>query len=159
MISLSNYKRAIMTINLFQTPEYRKLMEEHIEQTISYLFNKNQEFALACEIKYVNFNPELPSSIEKSFNETVLFIVSHYTYETAKLEAGYFSFEAGFGSENFGSTVTVPLLAIKQIFVGDNPIVFNLAKPIDKEKGSKKSSMDALLNNPENKKLLKKKKP
>ncbi|OQX76249.1 MAG: hypothetical protein B6D54_04280 [Epsilonproteobacteria bacterium 4484_65] len=147
-----------MTINLFQTPEYRTLMEEHIEKTIGYLFNKNQEFSLACEIKYINFNPELPSNIKEAFNETVLFVLSGYTYETAKLDTGYFSFEAGFGSENFGSTVTVPLLAIKQLFVGDNPIVLNLAQPMDKEKVSKKSSMEALLGNPENKKLLKKKK-
>jgi hypothetical protein len=60
--------------------------------------------------------------------------------------------------------VSVPLLAIKQIFVGDNPIVINLANPViegDKKKegsASKKSSMEALLNNPENKKLLKNKK-
>jgi len=150
-----------MTINLFQTPEYKKLMEEHIEKTIGYLFNKNKEFALACEIKHVNFSPELPSEIKETFNETVLFVLSGYTYETAKLEEGYFSFEAGFGADNFGSTVTVPLLAIKQVFVGDHPIVLNLAEHISKEeisKVSKKSSMEALLNNPENKKLLKKKK-
>jgi len=151
-----------MTINLFQTPEYKNLMEEHIEKTISYLFSKDQEFALACEIKYVNFTPELPSDIKNSFNETVLFVLSGYTYETAKLENGYFYFEAGFGSENFGSTVSVPLLAIKQVFVGDHPIVLNLAKYVNKEEVSdvsKKSSMEALLNNPENKKLIKKKSP
>jgi len=147
-----------MTINLFQTPEYRELMEEHIEKIIGYLFNKDQEFALACEIKHVHFNPELPSGIKETFNDTVLFVLSGYTYETAKLETGYFSFEAGFGSENFGSTVTLPLLAVKQIFVGDHPIVFNLAHPVDQEKVAKKSSMEALLNNPQNKKLLKKKK-
>jgi len=147
-----------MTINLFQTPEYRTLMEEHMEKTIGYLFQKDQEFALACEIKYVQFDPELPSNIKESFNETVLFIISGYAYESAKLEEGYFSFEAGFGSENFGSVVTMPLLAIKQVFVGDNPIVFNLAHPFEKKKASTKNSMEALLNNPENKKLLKKKK-
>ena len=149
-----------MTVNLFQTPEYRTLIEEHIVKTIGYLFSKDQEFALACEIKYVNFNPELPSSIKETFNETVLFILSGYTYETAKLEEGYFSFEAGFGSENFGSTVTVPLLAIKQIFVGDHPLVINLANPLIPKTIQKasKNSMEALLNNPENKKLLKKKK-
>jgi len=150
-----------MTINLFQTSEYKKLMEEHIEKTIGYLFNKNQEFSLACEIKHVSFTPELPSEIKETFNETVLFVLSGYTYETAKLEEGYFYFEAGFGADNFGSTVTVPLLAIKQVFVGDHPIVLNLAEHINKEevsKVSKKSSMEALLNNPENKKLLKKKK-
>ncbi len=149
-----------MTINLFQTPEYKELMEEHIEKSIGYLFNKNQEFALACEIKHVTFNPELPSDIKNTFNETVLFVLSGYTYETAKLENGYFYFEAGFGSENFGSTVSVPLLAIKQVFVGDHPIVLNLAKYVTREEVSdvsKKSSMEALLNNPKNKKLIKKK--
>ena len=147
-----------MTINLFQTPEYKKLMEEHIEKTIGYLFNKNQEFALACEIKYVSFTPELPSEIKETFNETVLFVLSGYTYETAKLEEGYFYFEAGFGADNFGSTVAVPILAIKQVFVGDHPIVLNLAEPVKEEEVSKQNSMEALLNNPENKKLLKKKK-
>jgi len=148
-----------MTINLFQTAEYKKLMEEHIEQTIGYLFNKNQEFALACEIKHVSFSPELPSDIKETFNETVMFVLSGYTYETAKLEEGYFYFEAGFGADNFGSTVAVPLLAIKQLFVGDHPIVLNLAEPEKEKEVSKKNSMEALMNNPENKKLLKKKKP
>jgi len=147
-----------MTINLFQTPQYRELIQEHIEKTIEYLFTKNQEFALACEIQYVDFSPALPSSIQETFQESVLFILSGYTFESAKLEEGHFSFEAGFGDENFGSTVTVPLLAIKQVFVGDHPIVFNLAQPIVKQKAEQKSSMEALLNNPENKKLLKKKK-
>jgi hypothetical protein len=147
-----------MTINLFQTPEYKTLMQDHIEKTISYLFSKNQEFALACEIKYVSFTPELPADIKDTFKETVLFVLSGYTYESAKLEEGYFYFEAGFGNNNFGSTVTVPILAIKQLFVGDHPIVLNLAEPISNKKVSNKNSMEALLNNPENKKLLKKKK-
>ena len=152
-----------MTINLFQTAEYKSLMKEHIIKTISYLFEKDQEFAIACEVKHVTFTPELPQELMSSFNESVLFVLSGYTYESSKLEPDYFSFEAGFGDENFGSTVTVPLLAIKQLFVGDHPIVLNLAQPDEKKKAStgdsKKSSMEALLNNPENKKLLKKKKP
>ena len=153
-----------MTINLFQTPEYRQLMETYMSQTISYLFEKNQEFSIVCEVKYTSFNPELPQSLKETFNETVMFIISGYTFESSNLEDACFYFEAGFGEENFGSTVTVPLLAITQIFVGDNPIVINHAKPIStpteqKEgQGSTKSSMEALLNNPENKKLLKKRK-
>jgi len=157
-----------MTINLFQTPEYRALIKTHIAETISYLFNKDQQFGLVCEVKSIAFNPELPLDIKNTFQENVLFIMSGYTLESAQLEDAYFSFEAGFGSDNFGSTVMVPLLAIKQILVGDNPIVINLANPViekskkekesDLKKASSKSSMEALLNNPENKKLLKKKK-
>ena len=152
-----------MTINLLQTPEYRTLIQSHIFETIKFLLNKDQEFALACEMKYVTFTPELPGDIKDSFDDTVLFILSGFTFESAQLNEEYFSFEAGFGSENFGSTVSLPLLAIKQLFLGDNPIVINLANPViesEKKKeasASKKSSMEALLKNPENKKLLKKK--
>jgi hypothetical protein len=151
-----------MTINLLQTPEYRTLIQTHIFETIKYLFNKNKEFALACEVKYITFTPELPADIKNSFDDTVLFILSGFTFESAQLHEESFSFEAGFGSENFGSTVSLPLLAIKQIFVGENPIVINHANPVieseKKENASKKSSMEALLKNPENKKLLKNKK-
>ncbi len=148
-----------MTINLFQTPQYKTLIQEHIVKTITYLFEKNQEFAVACEVKHIAFNPPLPKSILDTFEETVLFILHGYTFESATIDEEYFSFEAGFGEENFGSTVQVPLLCIKQVFVGDHPIVFNLAKYEGEKKSStSKSSMEALLNNPENQKLLKKKK-
>ena len=150
-----------MTINLFQTLEYKKIIQTHIFQTIEYIFSKNQEFSIACEVAHITFSPELPKDIKASFDEKVLFILSGYTFESATIDEEYFSFEAGFGSDNFGATVTVPLLAIKQLFVGDHPIVFNLANyeiEKDKKSTSSKSSMEALLNNPENKKLLKKKK-
>lgn len=150
-----------MTINLLQTDEYKALMQTHIYQTINYLFTKNQEFAVACEVKHIHFNPELPKEIQESFDDKVLFILNGYTLESATLNEDYFTFEAGFGSDNFGSTVTVPLLAIKQIYLGENPIVLNLVsyeKEKEKKVTSSKSSMEALLNNPENKKLLQKKK-
>lgn len=134
-----------MTINLFQTPEYRTLIQTHIFQTIDYLFQKNQEFALACEVKYITFNPELPSEIKESFEDTVLFILSGYTFESAQLEKNHFLFEAGFGSENFGSTVSVPLLAVKQIFVGDNPIVINLASPVIKVKKKRRKYIQKII--------------
>jgi len=147
-----------MIINLFQTAKYKALMSEHIFKTIGYLFEKNQEFAIACQIKHVTFQPELPTTIQEGFEETVLFILSGYTFESAHLEKDFFSFEAGFGEDNFGSTVTVPLLAIKQLFVGDNPIVLNLAEYVAEKKPTEKNSMESLLKNPENKKLLKKRK-
>ncbi len=149
-----------MTINLLQTPEYKQLMQSHIQKTIEYLFSKNQEFAIACEIKDITFNPELPQEIQQSFQETVLFILAGYTFESATVDEEYFRFEAGFGAENFGSSVTVPLLSIKQVLLGEHPILFNLSKyeKAKKRQASTKKSMEALLNNPENKKLLKKKK-
>ena len=147
-----------MTINLFQTPEYKEIIQTQLFQTIEYLFGKNQEFAIACEVTHITFTPELPKEIMESFDDKVLFILSGYTFESATIDQAYCTFEAGFGSDNFGATVAVPLLAIKQLFVGDNPIVFNLANHEEQKKTPSKSSMEALLSNPENKKLLKKKK-
>ncbi len=147
-----------MTSKLYQTPEYRSLMKEHIEKTVEYLFVNEQEFAIACELKYVKFEPELPSSIKDTFSDTILFVLSGYSFESSKLEGEYFIFEAGFGNENFGASVFVPLLAIRQLLVGDYPIVMNLSHPVAKKVTSTKNSMEALLNNPENKKLLNKKK-
>lgn len=153
-----------MQTDLFQTPAYRELISSHLEKTILFLFESDQEFALACETEFLLFEPELPQEITDSFGESVLFILTGYTYETAKLDEEYFSFEAGFGEENFGSLVTLPLLAIKQIFVGEYPITINISEPADSNEGGKHSeidsskSMEALLSNPENKKLLEKKK-
>lgn len=150
-----------MTINLFQTPEYKAIISEHISKSIAYMFERQQEFAIACEIKHLTFSPELPEAITETFDETVLFILSGYTFESAVLENEYFSFEAGFGEDNFGSTVSVPLLAIKQMSVGDYPMVINLAEHTEKknmEEKAKNNSMKSLLNNPENKKLLKRRK-
>lgn len=151
-----------MTINLFQTPEFRAMMQEYLSDTIGYLFEKDQEFAIACQTKHIDFSPPLPEHIKSTFKETVLFVLSGYTYQSAKLDEDFFTFEAGFGMENFGSTVTIPLLAIKQVFVGETPVLLNHANPPYKfeetPKASRKNSMEALLNNPKNKKLLKKQK-
>ena len=89
-----------MTINLLQTQEYKAMMSEHIFKTIQYLFEKNQEFAIACEIKHITFTPELPDSILESFDETVLFILSGYTFESATLEEEYKAFYNAIETKN-----------------------------------------------------------
>ena len=147
-----------MNLTIFQNPHYVSIMEKHFQETIKFLFEENQHFAIACEVEYLTFTPELPKEIKDTFQEVVLFIVGGYTFETASIEGDFFLFEAGFGEDNFGSHVKVPILAIKQLFVDDTPIIINMASPLKKQTGSKKSSMEALLNNPQNKKLLQKKK-
>ena len=66
-------------------------------------------------------------------------------------------FEAGFGLENYGSHLTIPLEAIAQIIVNEDILSISYYKP-KKEQPKELNSMDILLNNPENLKLLKKKK-
>jgi len=142
----------------FQKPTYQTLMSKHLREYIALLFRENQPFAVACSIEYVTFTPALPSSISEKFQESVLFIISGYSFESATLtEEGVFQFEAGFGEENIGSVVSMPLLAIKQLFIEEHPILFNLASPSMETPQPPKNSMEALLRNPKNKKFLKKK--
>jgi hypothetical protein len=145
-----------MPLDNLQQPLFQEIMQEHIFNTIEFLFKSNQEFGVACEIEHVTFNPSLPKEIETSLPDVTLFMLANYSFESATLNEDLLQFEAGFGSDNFGSLVQIPLLAIKQIFVAEYPILINIASP--REELEEVDSMSALLNNPENAKLLKKKK-
>jgi len=146
-----------------ETQEFKTIMKEHIVKTINYMFSSNQDFSVACEISEVHFEPHLPENIYNSLPETTLFMLANYSFESASLENNYLSFEAGFGPENIGALVQVPISAIRQIFVGEYPILINISpsshvEEIEEDIEDKDNSMNALLNNPENAKLLKKKK-
>ena len=149
-----------MVLEKLQNLEFKNIMQEHIYSVLEFLFTQNQEFGVACEIEYVGFNPPLPSDIQETLPSITLFMLANYTFESAVVRDDILSFEAGFGAENFGSVVTIPLLSIKQIFVGEYPILINIAEPITKEEKeleieSEVDSMSILLNNPENAKLFK----
>jgi len=156
-----------MTPTFFQTPAYAELMHTHLKDMISYLFTQDQEFAIACTIDDVLFSPELPSHIQESFQDIVLFVISNYSFESAGVDDEYFSFEAGFGEESFGAKVSMPLLAIKQLMLGEHPLIVNPAhweqrkskeeaKPKEKNMQEAENSMKALLNNPQNQKFRRK---
>ncbi len=145
-----------MPLDNLQQPPFQEIMQEHIFNTVEFLFKSNQEFGVACEIEYVEFDPTLPKEIQESLPDVTLFMLANYSFESAILNEEQLQFEAGFGSENFGSLVQIPLLAIKQIFVGEYPILINIVTPV--ESVEEMDSMSALLKNPENAKLLKKKK-
>ncbi len=148
-----------MSVENLVTKEFRELMQEHILKTIEYMFDNNEEFGIACEIKRVHFTPELPTDIQESLPEITLFMLANYSFESASLDNEFLSFEAGFGNENFGALVQVPLLGIKQLFVGEYPVLINIAshvEEVEEEVATEIDSMSALLNNPENAKLLKK---
>jgi len=155
-----------MPYKSLETQEFRIIMKEHISKTIKYMFSSNQEFSVACEISEVHFEPLLPLEIHDSLPEVTLFMLANYSFESASLADNYLSFEAGFGPENIGALVQIPIASIRQIFVGEYPILINVAPPsktedVNDEKiedEDEDNSMNALLNNPENAKLLKKKK-
>lgn len=151
-----------MSLENLETKAFKDLMQDHILKTIEYLFNANQEFGIACEISEVHFNPELPADLQESLSEVTLFMLANYSFESATVDLHCLTFEAGFGTDNIGALVEIPLLAIKQLFVNEYPILINVSSPMNQEEEKEidleMNSMHALLNNPENAKLLKKNK-
>jgi len=151
--------------NIIEDRDFAYIMRRSIQDIIINFFEKEQNFGILCKIEEVDFNPQLPESINSEFRPMTLFFLAGYTFETARIEDGYLIFEAGFGSDNFGSIVSVPLLSIMQIIIDETPIFINLSvfkedKEIKEVKNvdenGVKNSMASFLNNPENSKFLKK---
>lgn len=157
-----------MLLDLISDKDFVSMMNNHIKEMLIYLFEKEQNFGILCKIEHVEFNPMLPDSIYKEFREVTLFFLAGYTYESAHIQDEYLLFEAGFGSENIGSHVSVPLTSIVQVIVDETPLLISLAspkEPFEATPSSKKetkveddgvqNSMAAFLNNPENQKFKK----
>jgi hypothetical protein len=139
-------------------------MRKNIQDVIIHFFEKEQNFGILCRIEDVGFEPSLPQSINSEFRQLTLFFLAGYTFETARIEDDVLVFEAGFGSENFGSVVSVPLLGVMQIIVDETPILINLAtskneetdREIKVDESGVENSMASFLSNPENSKFMKK---
>lgn len=155
-----------MLQEVVSSKQFIKLMNKHIEELLYLLFESNQNFGILCKIKHVTFDPELPEEIVDEFREMTLFFLAGYTFESSIIEDDALKFEAGFGKENIGSIVTVPLLSIVQIIVDETPIFVNMASPTEsqlqldpapEEQGdAMKNSMAAFLSHPENQKFFNK---
>ncbi len=155
-----------MLESLIEDRDFAKMMKKHMQELIILFFQKEQNFGILCKIEDVSFHPPLPEEIFSDLRSLTLFFLAGYTFETARLEEDMLIFEAGFGSDNFGSVVSVPLLSILQIIVDETPVMINLAvesQEITEEveqnvdENGVKNSMASFLSNPENSKFLKKK--
>jgi len=142
--------------SFIENNKYKDIINHSLEDVITLMIDINQDFLVVCDSVHIEFNPKLPDNITENFNDNVVFNIVGYTLETAVInnQNSSFSFNAGFGQENFASTITIPLLGIKQIFIGDDIIFVNFAEP---KKIIADKSMNALLNNPENMRFIKKK--
>ncbi|MEJ2500020.1 MAG: hypothetical protein P8Y65_02615 [Campylobacterales bacterium] len=153
-----------MLINILNDEKFVDMMQRHIEELMLYLFEHDQNFGILCKIEHLSFEPALPEHITKEFRPMTLFYLAGYTYDSARIDGDRLIFEAGFGAENIGSFVTVPLPSIMQIIIDETPIFINHAvykterEPEEEESdGGIENSMAAFLSNPENEKFLKKK--
>ena len=154
-----------MLSTIIEDRDFAELMKKNMENLIIYFFEREQNFGVLCKIDDVSFEPSLPKEINSEFHSLTLFFLAGYTFETAQIVNDTLVFEAGFGADNFGSVVSVPLLSIMQIMVDETPLLINLAVYKEQEQEFKvknvdesgvKSSMESFLSNPENSKFLKK---
>ena len=151
-----------MLYEMIKDESYMNLMRKHIQELLLLLFEQEQNFGILCKIEHLTFEPELPENIRKEFRPMTLFFLAGYTFESARLDTDSLIFEAGFGEENIGSFVQVPLLSIMQVIVDETPIFVNLASPKEaasnqapKRENGIENSMASFLSNPENQKFIK----
>lgn len=143
-----------MVKDIIENNEYKSLVEKQIKETILFLLEKNQEFSITANIEPITFTPELPKVIKDQMHKFSLFILSNYTYTTVQINDEYMTFEAGFGNENFGSVVKIPLYAIFQIVIDESILYINSVATVEKfNKDLKKNSFNIFKNNPNNKKF------
>lgn len=145
-----------MINNIIENEEYKNLVSSQVKDTMSFLLKNEQEFAITANIDAITFEPELPKATLEQLSKFSLFILSNYTYSTVKLDDSAIYFEAGFGSENFGSTVRVPFFAVFQIVVDESILFVNSVATVDKfTKDAQEKSFNVFKNNPNNKNLIK----
>ncbi|MDA7818404.1 hypothetical protein N9A28_09465 [Sulfurimonas sp.] len=147
---------------VIQDEDFAKLMKKNIQDMMIHLFDKERNFGILCKIDDISFEPSLPEDINAEFRPMTLFFLAGYTFDTAKIVDDTLVFEAGFGADNFGSVVSVPLLSIIQVIVDETPLLINLATYKKDEESIEKvdsdgveNSMASFLSNPENSKFLK----
>lgn len=155
-----------MLESVINDKDFARLMQKNIQDVIIHFFEKEQNFGILCKIDSITFDPPLPEDINSEFRPLTLFFLAGYTFETARIEESVLIFEAGFGGDNFGSLVTVPLLSIMQVIIDETPVLINLANSDievetkkEPEVGGVENSMASFLSNPENSKFLKSKAP
>ena len=145
-----------MINNIIENSDYKELVSGQVKETIEFLLEQDQEFSITANIDAIKFDPALPNRIFEQLSKFSLFVLSNYTYSTIKLDEEYIYFEAGFGSENFGSNVKIPLHSIFQIIVDESILFINSVATVDKfNKDSRAKSLNVFKNNPNNKNLLK----
>lgn len=147
-----------MIENIIQDKAYQKLAKNQVKTLIEYLLENDFEFSITANIKAIKFEPQLPSSILDRLAPFSLFVLANYTFSTIKIDDEYLSFEAGFGAENFGSLVQIPLLAVFQIIVEESILYINSTATLEKffeKQNLKEKSLNVFKNNPNNKNLIK----
>ncbi|WP_456479471.1 hypothetical protein [Nautilia sp.] len=137
-----------MIINL---PVFRNIKEKHAKEILTLLLERDEPFSILAHLPAIGFDPELPENITKHFTDVIIFAIANYTLQSAHISDENFVFEAGFGEENIGSVVTVPISNIIQITENEVPLFINPAGTLPKEEKPK----NPFAANPRNRKFIK----
>lgn len=135
---------------IIESLEFRELKTKHAKELLYLLLEINKPFNILCSLEGIEFNPVLPKHISSAFKDVIIFALANYTLESAHIENNTLIFEAGFGEENFGSVVSVPIENIIQITEDETPLFINIAATLPKPK--KPTNPFAM--NPRNKKFI-----
>ena len=141
---------------LLSDGDFVQLLRLHAREIINILIKKGISFSLFVDIDQVQFDPILPKNISSTFQPITMFAIDGYTFETLEIDEKNVYFEAGFGLENIGSELTIPLSAIVQMSVDDNILFINQFAHLilDTKEDDIDKSMNIFLSNPENKDLF-----
>ena len=143
-----------MITDVIEDIEYKNLVSKQIKETIDLLLDKGEEFSITANIETITFSPSLPKNIESQLGQFSLFILSNYTFTTVQIDDDFISFEAGYGSENFGSVAKIPLHSVFQISIEDSILYINSVATVEKfNKKEEVNSFNVFKNNPNNKKF------
>ena len=137
-----------MIVNL---PYFRELKAKHAKEILMILLERDEPFSILAHLPAIEFNPPLPEHITQQFTEIIVFAIANYTLQSAHILDENFIFEAGFGEENIGSVVSVPIENIIQITQDEVPLFINAAATLPKEEKPK----NPFAINPRNKKFIK----
>lgn len=139
--------------NIIEDVKYKNLTKKHVKEICDFLLDKQQEFSIVANTNATTFKPELPLHIKNNLQEFSLFTLSNYTYSTVVVDEDIISFEAGFGNENFGSVVSVPLESVFQIILDEDILYINPVATVEKFntiRNEENRSMNVFRNNPNN---------
>jgi len=132
-------------------PYFRELKAKHAKDILMILLERDEPFSILAHTPTINFSPTLPQNITKQFTDVIMFAIANYTLQSAHISDNNFVFEAGFGEENIGSVVTVPIENIIQITQEEVPLFINASATLPKEEKPK----NPFAMNPRNKKFIK----
>ena len=130
--------------------KFIQIKKEHAREILYLLLNSKEEFSVIAYLKAISFSPTLPKHIIENFDEAILFMFANYTLQSANIKDDNLIFETGFGKENFGSIVTIPLTNIIQIVQNNTSLFINPFANIITN-----TPKNPFLKNPKNNKFLK----